>query len=589
MPPQTAATTSEWVLATVAPSIVGISQDDRATSDAVVADAETSLADESRSPKRVVKVRAHDNAAFPPTGFVIEGGLVVTAAHFIVRPDLVRITTRQGRTVDGRVTHIDEVRDIAIVQPKAALEGVPPLGLSDVEPRLGQPLWAMTAQGHGSPGTTAGAAEGLASGVADVFGARTLFFGAVTSRAFAGSPVIALDDNSRPLVVGVNRELPGSDGPAPPLSAAVTVKDLRAVMAGRAHTLQRVLADYARSQRSRTYADLFVSRHEALGRDGSGEQVAWVDGVAKGLLSAHSQTTLACVAGLFGLPSGEATISFELRDPGDQLIAEVPRLVHIDDPRRVALSSVTFHFDPKTHGRYFVVARRGGTELGRTSAMLGLDDDDDELVEIDDSDPVEDGEPDVDVVVTLTGARGGERQPSEVRTAWSVPNLPRRVGFTWYARGTRGWSLHGASMTAYVLDESGTVVGRSDGCSDLETSPQQPWSCWSRIPSAPFVRAEREGLYDIVFTLGDRPVAWWPMAAIVTKDASPGSDVERWVRELQRAEATGYQKRSPAPSSPPAVAPTDSTPAATHAPASVPNPAPTPQKASGSPTTRHPK
>ena len=577
-PPQAAAN-SAWLLTAVAPSIVEITQDDRATADALVADAENSLADESRAPRHVVKVRERESASFQPTGFVIEGGLVVTAAHFILRPDRVRMTTRQGRTVDGRVTHIDDVRDIAIVQPKSPLDAVPALVLSDLEPQLGQPLWTMTASGHGSSGTFSGAAAGIASGAADVFGARTIFFGAVTSRGFAGAPVIALDENSRPVVVGMGRDLPGSDSPAPPLSAAVTVKELRAVMAGRPHPIQRALGDYARAQRSRTYADLFVTSRLALGRDAAGEQVAWIDGVTTGLGSAHPPATLACVAALFGLPSGEATISFELRDPGDLLMATVPRLVHIDDSRRAALASVTFRFDPKTHGRYFIVARRGGTELGRTSAMLGLDDDDDELVEIDDSDPVEDGEPDVDVVVTLARP-GDDGQPWEVRSAWSVPSLPRRVGFSWFARGTRGWSIHGADMTAYVLDESGTVVGRADGCSALHATPQHPWACWARTPESQFVRAEREGIYDIVFTVGDRPVAWWPMAAVVTKDAAPGSDVERWIRELQRTEATRRQKTSPP--NPLETAPTDSTPPEAHPPAAAP-------KGSGSPATRHSK
>jgi hypothetical protein len=585
-PPQSAGA-AEWVIAAVAPSIVEVSQDDRASSDGIVADAEASLADESRAPKKVVKIRGREGSAVSSTGFVIEGGIVVTAAHVLVRADRVRITTQDGRTVDGRVTHVDELRDLAIVQPKKPLDGIPALSLSDVEPRVGQLLWTMTASGHGAVGAMASAAAGIAWGVADFLGARTLFFGAITSREFGGAPVIALDADDRPTVVGAIRKFPRGDSSSPSMSAAITVKELRAVMAGRPHPLQRVLEDFAHDQRSRTYADLFVTSRLALGRDASGEQVAWLDGIAPALASVHSPTTLSCMAILFGLPAGEETISFELRDPGDQVVSAVPRLVHIDDARRAALASVTFQFEPKTHGRFFVVARRDGNELGRTSTMLGLDDDDDELVEIGDGDPVQDGVPDVDVVVTMPKGEGDE-QASEVRTAWSLPSVPRRVGFSWYARGTRGWSIRGAEMTAYVLDSTGTVVGRADGCTHLEATPQQPWSCWGRNGTEAFARAEHEGLYDIVFAVGDRPVAWWPMASVVTTDAAPGSDVDRWVRELQRTESAHRQKHPSAPNQPPVTAPKDSAPPQVHPQTPAPSPpAATPQKESNPEGTRH--
>jgi hypothetical protein len=71
---------------------------------------------------------------------------------------------------------------------------------------------------------------------------------------------------------------------------------------------------------------------------------------------------------------------------------------------------------------------------------------------------------------------------------------------------------------------------------------------------APPPLAAKEGPYDIVFAINDRPVAWWPMEAAIRKDHAPGSDVERWMNEMKRV-VVKRQKPQPkaTPKAPPKV------------------------------------
>jgi hypothetical protein len=126
---------------------------------------------------------------------------------------------------------------------------------------------------------------------------------------------------------------------------------------------------------------------------------------------------------------------------------------------------------------------------------------------------------------------------SGIRAGWAERSYPRRVEFTWFARGTRGWSGTYVSIAAYVLDQEGNIVGRSDGCFELELRPEHAWSCMGSgstdgQPPLP----TKEGPYDIVFAINDRPVAWWPMEAAIRKDHAPGSDIDRWMKEMKRVQ-----------------------------------------------------
>ena len=74
----------------------------------------------------------------------------------------------------------------------------------------------------------------------------------------------------------------------------------------------------------------------------------------------------------------------------------------------------------------------------------------------------------------------------------------------------------------------------------------------------PFPLASGEGPYDIVFAINDRPVAWWPMEAIIQQQHAPGSDLERWMKEMHRAVVKRRQSLATSPI--PAPQPTPTTP-----------------------------
>ena len=153
---------------------------------------------------------------------------------------------------------------------------------------------------------------------------------------------------------------------------------------------------------------------------------------------------------------------------------------------------------------------------------------------------------------------------------WVVLALSvRGGGFTWMARGTRGWTGTNVSIAAYVLDDTGQIVGRSDGCFKQELRPTHSWSCFG-MAGPPL--AMKEGAYDIVFAMNDRPVAWWPMEAAIRKDHSPGGEMERWLRELKRHQAKAPRVKKPATPPPPPPPPP---PPTTKPPAVPPKPAPT--------------
>jgi hypothetical protein len=71
---------------------------------------------------------------------------------------------------------------------------------------------------------------------------------------------------------------------------------------------------------------------------------------------------------------------------------------------------------------------------------------------------------------------------------------------------------------------------------------------------SPFPMASAEGPYDIVFAINDRPVAWWPMEAVIQQQHAPGSDVERWMKDMRRVVIRRRQALA-TPPAPPAAAP----------------------------------
>jgi S1-C subfamily serine protease len=527
---------AQQVFDMVAPSVVAILNDDRVDREEETKELERTLGDESKAPKHVIDVSLRKEPTPHGTGFMIQGGHIVTAAHVVFRPDRLKVTTRSGQTVDAELVRIDEVRDVAILKPKTPLPGVPGLALESREVHVGEPVWALGHTGHGYWALSWGMSEGIASGIVEMFGAKLLLFDGAVYPGFSGGPVVALDGQGKPHVVGVNHAIlfTGSAGlPVAPISSAVTAAEVREVEAAHAPDVQKKLADYAQKQRGRVWADIFITDRLSVSRDPNDQQIAHIMGDARMLEAKTDGTRIPAVAMVFGLPKGSNDIEFEAKDPNGGVVATWPATVRVGERQRVSFVSGALRFSPKTHGRYTVSLKSGGKEIGHSQVALQLEEDDEDLNEEASHDVVDDGDPDVDIVVAMLG-NDDPLALLGIRAAWAERSYPRRVGYTWFARGTRGWSGTNVSVSAFVLDDQGNIVGRSDGCFKPELRPEHTWSCLGSSGMAPPPLATKEGSYDIVFAINDRPVAWWPMEAAIRKDHAPGSDVERWMKEMKR-------------------------------------------------------
>lgn len=557
-PPKRPPPISEVVFDAVAPSVVAILNDDRADQEAEMKEVEKNLGDESHAPKKVIDVSLRKEPMPHGTGFMVEGGTVVTAAHVVMRPDRLKITTRSGQTVDAELVRIDEVRDVAILKPKTALPDVPPLPLEAKPLVVGEPVWALGHTGQGVWALSWGMSAGISSGVVDMFGEKLLLFDAAVYPGFSGGPVVTLDEDRKPHVVGVNHAILFTGGgffPVASISSAVSVTELQEVVAGHPPAVEATMAAYAQKQRARVYADLFITDRFSVGRDPNGQQTAEIFGNARLVPALPDDARIPVVAMLFGLPKGQQTVALEVQDPNGAVIGSATADVTVEDGQRVSFASATLHAQAKANGRHAVVVKKEGKEVGRAFVSFEISDsDNDDLVDDVDPDAVDDdGDPDVDVVVANL-ANDDPLMLAGIRAGWAERSYPRRVGFAWFARGSRGWSGTNASITAYVLDDEGHIVGRSDGCFQPELRPEHTWSCMNG-GTLPHPLTMKEGKYDIVFAINERPVAWWPMEAVTQKDQAPGSDVDRFLKEMrrraQRAAARGTLQRPTPPPPPP--------------------------------------
>jgi S1-C subfamily serine protease len=535
---------AQAVFQATAPSVVAILNDDRADREQEIQDLEKTMGDESHAPKHVVDVSLRKDPTPHGTGFAVRdpqtGQIdIITAAHVVLRPDRLKLTTRGGQTVDGTVVRIDEVRDVAVLQPKEPLKDVPPLDLADANPDVGAPVWTMGHTGMGFWALSWGMSEGIASGIVDMFGEKLLLFDAAVYPGFSGGPVVTLGPDGKPRVVGVNHAILYTGqavfSPLGPISSAVSLGELKDALAGKPPSIEAAMAAYAKDQRSKQWADIFVTDRISVARDDEDQPVASLVGNAREIdVGEDGDVRIPAVAMLFGLTAGSHDVTFEIRDPSEAVLAKETTTVRVGDKQRVAFASTSMHFTTVSHGKHSVVAKLGDKELGRSFVNLMLPDDDDELLDEHDSDATDDGNPDVDVVV----AKLGNQDPLAmlgIRADWSERTYPRRVEYTWFARATRGWSGTNVSIASYVLDTSGHIVGRNEGCFQPEVRPEHPWACMGSGGGMPFPMASGEGPYDIVFAINDRPVAWWPMEAIIQAQHAPGSDLARWMKDMHRA------------------------------------------------------
>src|ERR1700722_2253316 len=393
----------------------------------------------------------------------------------------------------------------------------------------GQGYWALSW----------GMSQGIASGVVDMFGEKLLLFDAAVYPGFSGGPVVTLGSDGKPRIVGVNHAILFTGAmvmsPIGPISSAVSLGELREVTLGHAPPIEATMAAYAKDQRNKKWADIFVTDHLSVSRDDDDQPVAAIYGNAHDVdVDDDGTVRVPAVAMLFGLDAGAHDVTFEVHDPNETVLANETTSVRVGEKQRVAFASTSMHFLAKSHGKHSVVAKLGDKEIGRAFVNLSLPDDDDDQQDEPDTDSSDDGNPDVDVVVAQLG-RGDPLAMLGIRSDWSEPKFPRRVEYRWFARATRGWTGTNVSISSYVLDTSGPVVGRNEGCFQPEVRPEHSWACMGEGGGMPFPMASAEGPYDIVFAINDRPVAWWPMEAIIQAQHAPGSDVARWMKEMHRA------------------------------------------------------
>ncbi len=572
-PPAAAHSLAQTVFEETAPSVVAILNDDRADREQEVQDMEKEMGDESHAPKHVIDVSLRKEPTPHGTGFAIldpqtKALEIVTAAHVVLRPDRLKLTTRGGQTVDATVVRLDDVRDVAVLAPKEPLKDVPPLPLADADPEVGAPVWTMGHTGQGFWALSWGMSEGIASGIVDMFGEKLLLFDAAVYPGFSGGPVVTLGADGKPRIVGVNHAIlfTGSMGMSVlgPISSAVSLGELRETTLGHAPPVEAIMAAYAKEQRNKKWADIFVTDRVSVARDAQDQPVAAIYGNAKEVdVDDDGTVTIPAVAMMFGLDAGPHDVTFEVHDPAETVLASETTTVRVNDKQRVAFASTSIHFLAKSHGKHSLVAKVGDKEVGRAFVNLMLPDDDDDHDDEHDSDATDDGNPDVDVVVARLG-RGDPLAMTGIRSDWSERTYPRRVEYAWFARGTRGWSGTNVSISSYVLDSAGHVVGRNEGCFQPEVRPEHPWACMGEGGGMPFPMAGAEGPYDIVFAINERPVAWWPMEAILQTQHAPGSDLQRWMKEMHRAVVKRRQQIADAPAPTPAPAPPAKTPPKKH-------------------------
>ncbi len=539
--------TTQSVFDTVSPSVVAILNDDQAVREEEAKQLMKEIGVEPHAPKKVVDVSLRKEPMPHGTGFLVDGGMIVTAAHVIQSPGHVKVTTKRGQTIDAELVHIDEVRDVAVLRPKSPLEGVPPLRLADATPSPGRRVWALGHTGAGLWALSWGVSEGITSGTVELLGAKLLLFDAPVYPGFSGGPVITLDDAGTPVVVGVNHAIlfTGGLSPVASISSASSIADIKDAVAKRPPAIEPKLAAFAKTKAAESRAELFVTRNLSVHKDPQMLTTAAIMGNERSIETGPDDIArVPVVAMLFGLAKGKQDVTFELQAPDDSPVDTITKHVKVGEHDRVAFASADFRFDPKVAGRYDVVAKVGGKVVGRTNVWIEDPDDDDQPIDDDDQDDAEDGEPRVDVVVASYG-RDDPFALSGIRSGWVEWRYPRRVGFTWFARGSRGWTGTNVAISAFVLDEGGHIVGRGVGCMRPEVRPEQPWQC-SGTGGTPLVA--KEGRYDVVFAMNDRPIAVWPMEAMVRTPSTGSSALEKWMQELRKQHSLKkHGKAAPAP------------------------------------------
>lgn len=543
---------TQKVFEAVVPSVVAVLNDDRALRQDEQRRAMEELGKDEHAPKNIIDVSLRKEPMPHGTGFLVEGGFVITAAHVVLSPDHIKLTTRGGETVDADLVQIDEVRDVAVLRPKTPMKNVPPLKLAAQNPSPGRPVWAIGHTGAGLWALSWGVSEGITSGIVELLGAKLLLFDAAVYPGFSGGPVIAVDESGTPVVVGVNHAIlfTGGEARVASISSASSVSDIRDVLAHNPAPIEQKLAAFAKQKSGETRATLFITKNFSVHRDPQMLTTAAIVGNDRTIVMGSDDTVrIPVLAMLFGLTKGKHDVTFELLDPADVLVDRVEKPIKVEEHERVTFASADFRFAARSSGHYDVVAKVAGKVVGKTVVWVQDDEDDDPQIDEEHTAADDDGEPQVDVIVASFG-RDDPFALNGIRAGWVEWRFPRRVEFTWFARGSRGWSGTNVAISAFVLDEAGKIVGQGVGCIRPELRPEHTWSC-AGAGGTPLV--SKEGKYDVVFALNDRPIAMWPMEAMV-RTSTNSSALDKWLKDLhQKRDVKKHAPKKPLPAATPAA------------------------------------
>ena len=236
---------------------------------------------------------------------------IVTAAHVVLRPDRLKLTTRGGQTVDGdgrahrRGARRRHPRAQRAAQGRAAARRSPtPI------PRSAHPVWAM---GHTGPGLL-GALVGHEPGHRvrhrrDVRREAPALRRGGVPRLLRAAPWSTLGPDGKPRVVGVNHAILFTGAtllsPLGPISSAVSARasSARSTL-GHPPPMEATMAAYAKEQRTKQWADIFVDRPPERRARREDQPVAAIYGNAND--GRRRATTAACASRRWPCSSGSA-------------------------------------------------------------------------------------------------------------------------------------------------------------------------------------------------------------------------------------------------------------------------------------------
>jgi S1-C subfamily serine protease len=160
------------------------------------------------------------------TGFVVDQGRVITAAHVVAGAEEVRLRTAEGDVVEAAVTRLDTSTDLAVLTPTTALPGAEPLVLRTGAGQVGEPVLAV---GYSLDTTTPSVSRGIVSALRTDRGTDLVQTDAAINPGMSGGPL--LDDDGQVLGVVVSK-LSEVEGVGLAVSASVATT----VLAGDQHT-----------------------------------------------------------------------------------------------------------------------------------------------------------------------------------------------------------------------------------------------------------------------------------------------------------------------------------------------------------------